>query len=264
MIHMAGRLGRREQKRLQRKTEEATRRGGVSASLFLEAEMNALEDAACFFFCGSRLLPKALLTIFFPDEVRAEITVAEFRENKAELGGLFRRAIEECTRVGAEQIYTVRDPARGFDFAKVAGIGFFHEWSEYMLCIDMEKLAAAEPDDLSAATELKEEAVPEEDGTRRYVLRIGGQEAAECRILDMNGGRQCYLFGLMTKPEFRNKGMATGLMAGIAKKYAGKSGAVLKLQVSSKNVPAERLYRKLGFVTEEEREYYRTEVLHGK
>jgi len=71
------------------------------------------------------------------------------------------------------------------------------------------------------------------------------------------------LFGLETKPEFRNKGMATGLMAKIAEEYAGMSGAVLRLQVSSKNVPAERLYRKLGFVTEEEREYYRTEVSDG-
>ncbi|MBQ8549377.1 MAG: GNAT family N-acetyltransferase [Lachnospiraceae bacterium] len=263
MIRMAGRLGRREQRRLQRKTEKAKERGGVSASLFLESEMNALSDASCFFFCGSRLRPKGLLTVFFPDEERAELTVAEFRENKAPLGALFQSAIKECGRVFVKQIYTVRDPACGFDLEKVKGICFVHEWSEYMLRIGMKKLAEAEPGCFEKGKEIKKEEAPEGDGTLRYVLICDGAEAAECRVLVTNEGRQCYLFGLETKPEFRNKGMATGLMAGIAKEYAGIPDTVLRLQVSSQNVPAERLYRKLGFVTEEEREYYRTEVSDG-
>jgi len=263
MIRMAGKLGLWEQKRLQRKTEEAKRRGGVSASLFLESEMNALSDAACFFFYGSRLCPKALLTVFFPDEKRAEITVAEFRANKAPVGELFQSAIRECRRVGAEQVCTVRDPAYGFDLEKIAGIRFVHEWSEYMLSVGMKELAAA-PEGSREETTLKKEEAPEEDGTLRYVLLLDGTEAAECRILPMAEGNRCYLFGLETKPEFRNRGFATELMTRIAKEYAGRPGAVLRLQVSSENVPAERLYRKLGFVTEEEREYYRTEVSDGK
>lgn len=264
MIRMTGRLGQWEQRRLQKRTEEAKERGGVSASLFLESEMNALSNAACFFFHGSRICPNALLTIFFPDETRAEITVAEFLPAKASLEQLFQSAIKECGRVNVEQIYTVRDPACGFDFGRVEGIRFFHEWSEYMLRIDMETLAAKEPDNPGIRAEIKKEEVPEEEGILRYVLLWEGKEAAECRLLVTDEGRKCYLFGLETRPEFRNKGMATGLVVKIAKEYAGRSGAVLRLQVSSKNVPAEKLYRKLGFVTEEEREYYRTEVADGK
>lgn len=264
MIRMAGRLGQREQKRLHQKTELAKERGGVSASLFLESEMNALADAACFFFYGSRLRPRALLTVFFPDEARAELTVAEFRENKTSLGALFQSAIKECGRVAVEQIYTVRDPACGFDLEKAKDVCFVYEWSEYMLRIGMKELAATEPDRAGSETELIKQEAPEDDGTVRYVLLRDGKEAAECRLLVTDGGRQCYLFGLETKPEFRKKGMATGLMVGIAKEYAGRPDAVLRLQVSSQNVPAERLYRKLGFVTEEEREYYRTEVSDGK
>lgn len=264
MIRMAGRLGRREQRRLQKKTEQAKKRGGVSASLFLESEMNALSDAECFFFYGSRLCPKALLTVFFPDETRAEITVAEFLREKNASEALFRCAIRECKRVAVEQIYTVRDPAYGYDLERVEGVRFLHEWSEYMLRIGMEELAAKEPACCEGETELKMEEAPEGGGTLRYVLSVDGKEAAECRVLVMNGGIQCYLFGLETKPEFRNKGFATELMARIAKEYSGRPGAVLQLQVSSKNIPAERLYRKLGFVTEEEREYYRTEVSDGK
>ena len=264
MIRMAGSLGRREQRRLQKKTDQATRRGGVSASLFLESEMNALADAACFFFCGSRLCPKGLLTVFFPDEERAELTVAEFWENKASLDVLFQSAVKECGRVGVEHVYTVRDPACGFELGKITGVCFVYEWSEFMLRIGMKELAAAKPCDSGVVTELKKEAAPEEDGTLRYVLFCDGAEAAECRVLVTDKGRQCYLFGLETKPELRNRGMATRLMTKIAGEYAGTEGAVLRLQVSSQNVPAERLYRKLGFVTEEEREYYRTEVSDGE
>lgn len=264
MIRMAGKLGQWERKRLQRKTEGAKGRGGVSASLFLESEMNALSDAECFFFYGSRLCPKALLTIFFPDETRAEITVAEFLPEKSASEALFRCAIRECKRVAVEQIYTVRDPAYGYDLEKVEGVRFLHEWSEYMLRIGMEELAAKEPACCGGKTELKMEEAPEGDGTLRYVLSVDGKETAECRVLVTDAGKQCYLFGLETKPEFRNRGMATGLMAKIAKEYAQTEGAVLRLQVSSKNIPAEKLYRKLGFATEEEREYYRTEVSDGK
>ena len=264
MIRMAGKLGQREQRRLQKKTEEAKERGGVSASLFLESEMNALSDASCFFFYGSRLRPKALLTVFFPDEERAEITVAEFMPGRASLGALFQSAVRECGRVDVKQIYTVRDPACGFDFGKVEGARFCHEWSEYMLCIGMEALAATEAGCAGIVTELKKQEAPQKDGTLRYVLLRDGEEVAECRLLVTDNGRQCYLFGLETKPEFRNRGFATELMTRIAKEYAGRPGAVLRLQVSSENVPAERLYRKLGFVTEEEREYYRTEVSDGK
>ena len=263
MIRMAGKLGRWEQKRLQRKTEESKGRGGVSASLFLESEMNALSDAACFFFYGSRVRPKALLTVFFPDESQAEITVAEFLPEKTILKSLFESAVKECGRVAVEQIYTVRDPAYGFDLNKIEGVSFFREWSEYMLRIDMARLAATEWEASETVTEIKKEA-PEDDGTMRYVLLRDGKEAAACRLLVTDAGRQCYLFGLETKQEFRRMGMATGLLAMIAKEFGSVEGAVLRLQVSSKNVPAERLYRKLGFVVEEEREYFRTEVSDGK
>ena len=167
---------------------------------------------------------------------------------------LDRAIIESCRHTNQHPKFTRPFPE---------GIRFYHEWSEYMLSADMKELAAA-PEGSREETTLKKEEAPEEDGTLRYVLLLDGTEAAECRILPMAEGNRCYLFGLETKPELRNRGMATGLMAKIAKEYAGKPDGTMLLQVSSKNVPAERLYRKLGFVTVEEREYYRTEVSDGK
>lgn len=264
MIRMANRLFRWEQKKLRRKTEAAKQWGGVSAALFLEGEMNALADADCFFFCGGRMRPKGLLTVFFPDEEHAEITVAELVPEGGGLSELYKSALRECERVGVTRIHTVRNPVCGFDTKRIPGIRLSHDWSEYMLCIGMKELADAGEAFVSVAgaygkCEAKKEEAPERDGTLRYILYRNGQEATECRILPADGGRQCYLFGLKTKEEFRRKGMATRLLTEIAKERADEDGAVLRLQVSSKNEPAERLYRKLGFVTEEEREYYKTE-----
>ncbi len=264
MVRMASRLLRWERNRLRKKTEEAKKRGGVSASLFLEGEMNALSDADCFFFYGSRFRPKSLLTVFFPDEAHAEITVAEFVPEKDALSVLYKSALQECHRVGVEQIHTVRNPMHGFDTEHRDGIRLSYDWSEYMLSIAMKDLAeSGEAQKLDTGgcgkTEVMREESPEGDGTLRYVLLSHGQEASECRILPMAEGRQCYLFGLKTKGEFRRKGLATRLLTEIAKEYVVYEGAVMRLQVSSKNEPAERLYRKLGFVTEEEREYFKTE-----
>lgn len=259
MISITNRLGRWEKRSLQKKTEEAKRRGAVSASLFLEEDMNALSDADCYFFYGSRFRPKGLLTVFFPDEVQAEITIAGFVQGEDVFSALFRQALRECRRVKTEQVYTVRNPVLGFDFCVIPGIRFSYEWSEYILGIGMETLAEAGGTGGTLEERITKDVAPEGDGTFSYILWRKETPVAECRILPAADGRQCYLFGLETKEKYRRTGAATALLRGIAKEYAGKGGAVMRLQVSSKNVPAERLYRKLGFCTEEEREYYKTE-----
>lgn len=259
MIKMAGALFPLERKRLQKKTEEAKKAGRVSALLFLEEEMNALEGADCFFFYGSRWFPKALLTVFFPDEEHGEITVAEFKETKSGLTELFRCAIDTCRRAGVEKLYTVRNPENGFSFEKIAGISFVCEWTEFLLCAETEMLAGLKTGRDSGEIRVQKELAEEQDGTFRYCLTVNGTEAAECRILSPEEGRQCYLFGLKTKEAFRRQGLATRLIREIAGEYAKVPGMRMCLQVSSKNEPAERLYRKLGFRTEEWREYYKTE-----
>lgn len=260
MIKMARRLYRWEQRRLQKRTEEAKARGNVSAALFLEGEMNALSDADCFFFYGSRRNPKALLTVFFPDENRGEITIAEFSETEEGMPLLYQKALRECKEIDVNCLYTVRNPACGFSFEKIKGIRFSYEWSEYMLFVKMSVLAGTgEKDKEQSAVTVRKEPAAEADGTMRYSLVENGQETVKCRILPLAGGAGCYLFGLETKEEFRRTGRATRLLREIAKEYAGNEEAMMRLQVSSQNEPAERLYRKLGFQTEEEREYYKTE-----
>lgn len=259
MLTMAKRLSRWEKRRLYRKIEDGKSRGGVSASLFLEGEMNALPEADCFFFCGTRLNPKGMLSVFFPNEKQAEITVAEFVPGAGVMSVLFQAALRECHRVFVEDVYTVADPAFGFSIPNLCGVSFSYAWSEYMLRKDVAALADAAAAYAVSDVELRKEPDRVMAGTVRYCLLKQGQKTAECRILPLDGGKGCYLFDLKTEEPFLRQGMAAGLITEIGKEYAGRGGTSMRLQVSSENKPAFSLYRKLGFETSEERMYYKTE-----
>lgn len=258
MIRLKKRLREREKMRLDRLTEDAKQRQDVSAELFLEGELNAFADADCFFFYGFRRHPAGLLTIFFPDETHAEITIARFFGKDEVFTALFRKAITECRNIGVESLYTVVDPAWGFDLTKIKGISFVYEKSEYMLGAKVGVLTETSREPGEGITFLSED-MSLTDGTIRYALEKNGQVMTECRILPMEEGREPYLFGLKTEEAFRRRGLAACLIRKVANVYGTFPGARLRLQVASDNVPAMTLYRKLGFVTEEERAYYKTE-----
>ncbi len=258
MIRLKKRLRDREKMRFDKLTEEARLQKDVTAELFLESEMNAFADADCFFFYGSRRHPAGILTVFFPDETHAEITAARFREVEEVFPVLFRKALAECKSIGIESVHTVVDPAWGFDLARIKGISFTYEKSEYMLGVNPEGLAGI-PGEMPEGVTFFEEDLSTTDGTVRYALVKDGTTMAECRILPMEEGKELYLFGLKTEEAFRRQGLATILIREVAKIYGNLPEVRLRLQVASDNVPAVTLYRKLGFVKEEERAYYKTE-----
>lgn len=259
MIRLKKKLREKDKLRLDKLAEEAKQRHEVSAELFLESELNAFVDADCFFFYGSRRHPGGLLTVFFPDETHAEITAACFSGEDKVLPALFQRACAECRELGVDSVHTVVDPAWGFDLTRIKEISFLYEKSEYMLGIETERLGGAPEQERGAIALFTEENISA-DETVRYALLRDGKVMTECRILPMEDGREPYLFGLKTEEAFRKRGWATRLIREVAKVY-GKQGAQrLRLQVASDNIPAVELYRKLGFVTEEERAYYKTEV----
>lgn len=257
MVKIAKRLREGERKRLQKRMDEARVQGGLSASLFLEWEMNALTHADCFFFYGGRLCPKGVLSVFFPDEGHAELTVARFAEKTGILSELFFRALKECNRVGVSDIHTVVDPSLGFSLEEAEGITFSYERSEYMLRIALDELVKKHTG-LPEDTVLTKEETEDGDGTVRYGLVRDRKVITECLIYPMPGTNEAYLYGLKTETAFRRQGLATRLMGEIAGDLTGQGIHKMRLQVSSENREAETLYRKLGFETEEERKYYRT------
>lgn len=242
-----------EKKRLRRKTEEHQMQGGVTAALFLEEELNAAAKADCFFFAGSRWHPKGVLSVFFPEEEQAEFTAAEFVPGKQVLQSLFTEALWQCRRAGVKEIYTVINPAMGFSKMEECGVRFSYVRSEYMLCRDIKGLAELAGHEKRNITLQREKG---EEGEFYRLLREDGQ-VAECQVLQTADGNG-YLFGLKTEEAVRRQGFASLLLLRVAKELAEKGARQLRLQVASDNVPAEHLYRKLGFRTEEQRDYYKT------
>lgn len=276
----------------QRGTEDAVserirvceKRGGASASLFLDTELNdALPRAKCLFFYGGKHKWKGLLSVFYPTECEAEFTVAVAEQAERVLPALLRAALKECRKWGIEECYTVVNPAMGeqtLQKAERSGVRLTYSHSEYFLCHVPETLSAAakQPDGTgaeAAAKEMGKLPVTEAKMRRReecsiqryetagepvrYCLFLGEEEAAECFLSPFDGGTGWYLYHLETKEAFRRQGLATRLISRVAREISARGAKTLRLQVSSGNVPAERLYRKLGFRTEEQRDFYRTE-----
>lgn len=262
MVTTAKRLTLWERKRLRNRIEEYENRGSLSASLFLEEEINALPEAACFFFYGTRRRYQGVLSVFFPTEQEAEFTVAVFSEEKEILPALFTAALAECRRFLVEEVYTVADPRFAFWEGRECGVRLSLSFSEYMLCCDTGTLARESG---TGATERagKEEITflysEEADGQLSCRLFCAEEEAAECFVMPSATGKEWYLFCLETKEKFRRQGLAKRLICETACLLAGKGAERIRLQVSSKNHPAEKLYRGLGFWTEEQRDYYKTE-----
>lgn len=249
MVTMAERLTLWERKRLRRKITECEERGRLSASLFLDADW--------FFFYGTKRNCKGVLSVFFPEENEAEFAPAAFSGEKEILPALFQAALKECRRRSIEEVYTVADPRCGHFPAAECGARFSYAFSEYFLCCDTGELAKGAVQETEAVFCRYEEP----DGQIRCCLFWEGEQVTECRGIPFDKGKGWYLYRLETKEEFRQKGFAGYLLRAAAAEFAAAGAEKIRLQVSSKNQPAERLYRKLGFRTEEQRDYYRTKEL---
>lgn len=273
MIVTARALRERTRQAVRERIKECEKRGGVSASLFLDVEMNdALPKAKSLFFFGGKRGWKGLLSVFYPTEREAEFTVAVAEQDEKVLPALFRAAIKECRKYSVDEIYTVVNPALGFQKTEQCGAGLTYAYSEYFLCRETEALLAVS-DRQKEAREIAERSTrkgpladlilkkTEAEGEPvRYSLSLGGAEAVECFLSPFGSGAGWYLYHLETKEAFRRQGLATRLICEVARDITAQGAKLLRLQVSSRNIPAERLYRKLGFWTEEQRDYYKTEI----
>lgn len=249
MVTMTERLTLWERKRLRRRIEKCEERGSLSASLFL--------DADCFFFYGTKQRYKGVLSVFFTEENEAEFAPAAFSAEKEILPALFQAALRECRRRSTEGVYTVADPRSGHSPRTECGARFSYAFSEYFLCCDTAELAREYVKEKETVFRRYEEP----DGQIRCCLLREGKEVTECMGIPFDEGKGWYVYRLETKEEFRQKGFAERLLRAAAAEFAAAGAEKIRLQVSSKNQPAERLYRKLGFWTEEQRDYYKTEEL---
>lgn len=67
-------------------------------------------------------------------------------------------------------------------------------------------------------------------------------------VLYRKGSRSCRLYSLATHPGFRNRGVAKTLLAASEQTAVIRNCLSMRLEVRKDNLPAQRLYQKLGYV----------------
>ncbi|MBE0654138.1 MAG: GNAT family N-acetyltransferase [Bacteroidales bacterium] len=68
-------------------------------------------------------------------------------------------------------------------------------------------------------------------------------------------GRRIFLHHFCIHPDYRGRGLGE-LLGRESLEFISKKGAQVKLEVHKKNIPAKRLYEKLGFIVFEEYDIY--------
>lgn len=264
-------LGKKERQELEKLEERGKTEGCISAELFLEEEMNAIADVNCYFYEKEGTGYTGFLSMFLPDETKAELTVALFGNEPEKRRDLFERlvlaACTECEPLGVKEIRLVTDPKNKF----LEGLPKLPlAVSEYMLAVATEKLAETAGKRVKARKEernakgtiggSREFVGYEEDGEWEYILWENEDALCSCRIIRF-GAEEAYLYGLLTREEMRRCGIATEFLAELAETLVADGCQTLKLQVYSENHPAMELYRGLGFWVDEQRDYYAVDVL---
>ncbi|MDO4265355.1 MAG: GNAT family N-acetyltransferase [Eubacteriales bacterium] len=111
---------------------------------------------------------------------------------------------------------------------------------------------AAAPVSVSVSCSDSDAPVFEEDGE---LIRVSSR-FGECSLYPQ--GSRCYLFGVLVYRRFRGQGRGTSLLKNVLGKLREDGFHTVYLEVSSANLPAVRLYRKLGFqITERIACYYK-------
>lgn len=297
----AGKTLKETEKELLRVLEkEYEKKGGVSAELFLEEDVNARTDLACYVFEKEKDVFTGFLSTFLPNEEEAEVTVGLFLEDEGArdrmFAGLIERAREEWIKAGIRSVHLVVDRKNDFPTKLLDNVGCATKpvFSEFLLNGGLERLAGAASagcgESIPAAKEDRagfrcladsddragfkcpagSDGAPEKDigiicksiggedeKVRQYLLIKDGKELCRLSILLFLSEKAAYMYGLETAPEFRRRGAATRLIAGVAMRLLKEDWKEMTLQVSSQNMPALKLYQKLGFLVKEQRIYYR-------
>lgn len=87
------------------------------------------------------------------------------------------------------------------------------------------------------------------DGCKLVSCRYG-----ECCLAEWSDG--VYLFGMLVYARFRGQGFGTRILAALIAKLSEKGCSRIVLEVSSDNLPALRLYRRMGFQIMESVSYF--------
>ena len=94
------------------------------------------------------------------------------------------------------------------------------------------------------------------DDNTDYLLYMNDDAAEPCAVCSIDyGEKQTYIYDVYVDEDMRNKGVGTFFIANLLNDYFESNKNPLVLQVSSKNAPAVKLYKKAGFNITEQLDY---------
>jgi ribosomal protein S18 acetylase RimI-like enzyme len=97
------------------------------------------------------------------------------------------------------------------------------------------------------------------DPFNRQIVQVGGRDAGVLVLEEREG--ETYLSLIEILPEYQNRRLGSRLVMGLIER-AQQRNQRLTLHVLKSNIPALRLYQRLGFIIEAEEEYRYKMVFH--
>lgn len=243
---------REEEKEVYKKiTDELAKKGCLSAELLWDEQQNAVKEATTFFLAKQNGDFQGMGTLFFPSETEAELSVGVLSgENGREtLEKLVDAAKKECEKFQIAKLHLICNPKTAGVLTNWLPKGAKAEYSEFLLEHTLPlPIAYGEADCRVSEGEVV-----------KYRFMRENKEVGRCFVCLFSEGKTAYLYGLETKKSARKSGVATGLLGFVSTDLLKRKCKKILLQVYSENLPAMALYRKLGFCTSEQRDFYQIE-----
>ena len=260
--------------RMQEEEKRNRYRGNITSVMVWDSAENAL-DGECIYIWKEDNRELGAVTVFFPSEKEAELTAGLFTEDTSKRAEIFDALViaasEDCKRRGIEDLYLVHNPEYGFVWPEKSRLHPVVHHAEYLM---HKYIREAGTEDASERKKAGTKPAKSEKKNGKIIAEtINGNISAEntegillfTRTEETEKvGHLCilpyrddaaYLYGLWVEEPWRRKGIARQLMNGTQEYLAKKGYREIKLQVSSLNLPAEKLYDSLGYEITDTREY---------
>ena len=161
--------------------------------------------------------------------------------------GLLTSLSEELSAFAVR--FAVYEKTANTEALKKIGAVFDHD--EVMMALKLDGTDLTDHTDIGL--KIKEEVIEEEEGTyREFTVNTA---YGECYARLYQG--RAYIFGILTYDSKRKKGYACAMLKQLIEYLRDKHGALeATLEVSADNIPAFKLYKKLGFEVMDRLSYY--------
>lgn len=227
-----------------------------SAKCSLKEAAPSLSAVLCVFHMGDTKngLPiDELIALTRPDARRRGYFRALFSTARPLLRPMIRFSLPTASSEKAAASGKKNAASRQF----LLQIGAEHDHDEYLMELQLSKTPAANTsaaETFTAGTFAAHAlyAVSEAPPIRLHFNMQDGITAVSCRygecfLSDWSDG--VYLFGLLVYERFRGQGFGSRILHALFSRLCMQSGSRVVLEVSSDNLPAVKLYQKMGFQT---------------